>query len=90
MRGRVWTPRAQAVFTQWAGKKPDADVAMLTGGHSVRTIRARREAAGIPAFVHRRKAWTRRDWLLSAAAGLIGDDCPAPDRLEYGRPVGAG
>ena len=74
MRGKIWTAEHTATLHQWGGKMPDATIARMTG-HSERTIRARRNAAGISPYVGRAD-WTRRDWLLHSAAGL---DFQIPD-----------
>ena len=66
--GRPWTPRDDALVRRHGGKKPDAEIAAMTG-HSERTIRDHRNAMMIPAYQHR-PAWTQRDWLLASAAGL--------------------
>lgn len=65
--GRPWTKEDTAKMIELAGR-PDAEIADATG-HSIRTVRDRRQAQGLKAC-HGRAHWTRRDWLLADAAGL--------------------
>jgi hypothetical protein len=69
MNGRTWTPADTATVRRMAGRVADAEIARETG-HCERTIRDRRNAMGLPAYAHRPK-WTRRDYLLAGAAGLM-------------------
>jgi len=66
--GRPWTEEHTAILRRDGGRVPDAKIAEATG-HSVITVRKRRDAMGIPGCVARSK-WSRRDWLLHSAAGL--------------------
>jgi len=68
MNGHPWLPEHSDTLRAWAGRLSDAEIAERTG-HSVRTVRKRREAMALPSFGHR-KNWTRRDWLLADASGL--------------------
>ncbi len=70
MRGKPWLQEHQDILDRWGGRKPDAEVGRMTGGHAEITIRKRREAAGLPAYLADRSPVTRRAWLLAAAAGL--------------------
>lgn len=75
------------MLEQLAGRKSVSEIAKRLG-RSERTVQAQISARGLPVFTYQRKAWTRRDWLLSAAAGLVGDDgACVPYGLEHGRPV---
>lgn len=65
--GKPWTQEDTATLERMAGR-PDREIATATG-HAIRTVRDRRQARGIRAHVGRGH-WTRRDWLLSDAAGL--------------------
>lgn len=65
--GKPWTAEHTATLERMVGR-PDAEIAEATG-HAIRTIRERRRAAGIKAFVGRAH-WTRKDWLMNDAAGL--------------------
>jgi hypothetical protein len=69
MNGTKWLPAHTAILERMAGR-PDAEIAKATG-HALITIRKRREAMGVKAYVGRpRPAWSRRDFLLNSAAGL--------------------
>lgn len=67
--GRTWGPDDTATLERMAGVVPDAEIARMTG-HCERTVRDHRNAMGWPAYAHRPK-WTRRDYLLAGAAGLM-------------------
>lgn len=67
--GRPWTADDTATLERMAGKISDARIAEVTG-HNERTVRDRRNALGLPAYCARPK-WTRRDYLLAGAAGLM-------------------
>lgn len=64
MNGKPWLPEHTETVRKWAGRKPDAEIADVTG-HCERTIRDRRNALGLEPYV-----WTRRDYLMNSAAGL--------------------
>lgn len=68
MRGTPWTESHTATLHRLAGRVPDREIGKITG-HCERTVRDRRNDAGLPAYAPRPK-WTRRDWLLNSAAGL--------------------
>lgn len=67
MNGKPWSPADTATLERMQGR-PDREIALKTG-HSIRTVRDRRQALGIKAHVGR-SHWSRRDWLLHDAAGL--------------------
>jgi hypothetical protein len=70
MNGKSWTQEHTEILERIAGRVPDADIARLTG-HCERTIRDHRAALRIPAFHPKRTGWSRRDYLLAGAAGLM-------------------
>jgi len=67
--GRQWTPADTLTLKRMAGQESDAEIGRRTG-HCERTIRDRRNLLGLPAYAPRPK-WTRRDYLLAGAAGLM-------------------
>lgn len=66
--GKPWLPEDTTTLERMAGRVPDAEIARMTG-HCERTIRDRRNKLDLRAYAPRPK-WTRRDHLLSSAAGL--------------------
>lgn len=69
MRGSPWLPSHTATLERMAGR-PDREIAEATG-HAEITVRKRREALGMKAYIGRpRPSWSRRDLLLNGAAGL--------------------
>jgi hypothetical protein len=68
--GNPWVPdRHDPILKAWAGRITDKEIGTITG-HGERTIRDRRNAMGLPAYVNRPACMTRRDYLLAGAAGL--------------------
>lgn len=64
-----WTAECSEILAREAGRISDAEIGHMTG-HAAITIRKRREALGLPAYTHQRRAWSRRDWLLNTISGL--------------------
>jgi hypothetical protein len=67
--GHPWTQEHTATLQAWAGRESDADIGRRTG-HAAITVRCYRNALGLPAYVPRTKAWTRRQRLMKSATGL--------------------
>jgi hypothetical protein len=70
MNGKQWTESDTATLRRNAGRVSDARIAELTG-HCEKTIRARRHALSLPSYHPKRSGWSRRDYLLAGAAGLM-------------------
>lgn len=67
--GHTWTESHTATLHKLAGRVPDAEIGKITG-HCERTVRDHRIARHLPAYHPKRAGWSRRDYLLSGAAGL--------------------
>lgn len=69
--GNPWIPeRHDPILKAWAGKITDAEIGTITG-HGERKVGKRRKELDLPAFHPKRVGWSRRDYLLAGAAGLI-------------------
>lgn len=71
MRGNAWLPdKHDPILKAWAGRITDAEIGSITG-HSERTICEQRKRLNLAAFHPQRIGWSRRDYLLASAAGLV-------------------
>jgi hypothetical protein len=69
--GAPWLPdRHDPILKTWAGRITDKEIGAMTG-HSEGTVRENRKRLELPAFHPQRVCWSRRDYLLAGAAGLM-------------------
>ena len=66
--GKPWGREAEEILKAHAGRLSAEEIARKTG-HSAATIQRRMQAAGMTAY-HPARPLTRREQLLSGAAGL--------------------
>lgn len=71
MNGAAWIPeRHDPILKAWAGRISDKEIGTITG-HGEGTIRENRKRLNLPAFHPQRVGWSRRDYLLAGAAGMM-------------------
>lgn len=75
-----WLPEHDKILEEWSGRKSAKAIGEITG-HCEKTVlqhqQAIREARGLPSYHHKRANWTRRDYLLAGAAGMMTPDASA-------------
>lgn len=71
MNGAAWIPeRHDPILKAWAGRITDKEIGTITG-HKEGTVRDNRKRLNLPAFHPQRIGWSRRDYLLAGAAGMM-------------------
>lgn len=66
--GKPWGREAEDIMQEYAGRLSAEEIGRMTG-HTAATIQRRMQAAGLTAY-HPARPLTRREQLLSGAAGL--------------------